>query len=161
MTRLLPLVLGLAVVVFALVDCLQSPAQRVRTLPKPAWVAAILLVPLAGAVAWLIAGRPRSKPDAAPRPPPRPVAPDDDPDFLRQLRSIDEEHERMLRQWERDLRRREGDLGRGEAPGSAEHGDAPAGPSAADSPPPPSAPPGPPADEEPRPDDGRGPGANA
>jgi hypothetical protein len=38
------------------------------------------------------------------------VGPDDDPQFLDQLRRIDTEHERMLKQWEEDLRRRERDL---------------------------------------------------
>jgi hypothetical protein len=37
----------------------------------------------------------------------RPLGPDDDPEFLDQLRRQDAEHERMLKQWEEDLRRRE------------------------------------------------------
>lgn len=106
MLRFVPVVLGLVLVIYALVDCLQSPAPQVRALSKPGWLAVIVLVPVLGAVAWLLAGRPQAGP-AGVSAPPRPVAPDDDPEFLAQLRSIDEEHERTLRQWERDLRRRE------------------------------------------------------
>ena len=49
------------------------------------WLLAILLLPVLGALAWLFLGRPRV--ERAPQRPRRaPVAPDDDPDFLRSLR---------------------------------------------------------------------------
>lgn len=117
MTRLLPLALVLGVVIYALVDCIQTPAAQARAMRKPLWLAVIVLLPLVGAIAWFVAGRPRRTPKAPL--PPRPLAPDDDPDFLRQLRLIDDEHERMLREWERDLRRREGEV----PPGSRSDGD--------------------------------------
>jgi hypothetical protein len=41
---------------------------------------------------------------------PRPVAPDDNPEFLREIKQIDDRHEQMLEQWEADLRRREEDM---------------------------------------------------
>jgi hypothetical protein len=106
MVRVLPLVLAFGLIVYAVIDCWQSPAPAVQVMSKPAWLVVILVVPVFGATAWLLAGRPPRGPAGvgAPR---RPLAPDDDPEFLRQLDRIDEEHERMLRQWERDLRRRE------------------------------------------------------
>ena len=43
---------------------------------------------------------------------PAPTAPDDDPEFLRELDKLnsDYEHEQTLKQWEADLKRREEDL---------------------------------------------------
>jgi hypothetical protein len=38
---------------------------------------------------------------------PRPLGPDDDPDFLRQMKSGNDEQEQLLNRWEEDLRRRE------------------------------------------------------
>ena len=83
MLRVLPLLLVLAVVIYAVIDCVQTPRSQVRGLPKAAWLAVVVLLPVLGAVAWLVAGRPRS---GLRRPVRRPVAPDDDPDFLRSLR---------------------------------------------------------------------------
>ncbi|RJK96099.1 PLD nuclease N-terminal domain-containing protein [Vallicoccus soli] len=131
MPRLLAAGLGLALVVYALIDCAQAPRREVRSLPKPAWFAVILLVPLVGAVAWLLAGRPRSGP--APEPA-RPVAPDDDPEFLGRLRTLDEEHEELVRRWEREERRRAARGGGATpppVPGPAERGEQePPGPAA-------------------------------
>lgn len=87
---------SVAITVYGVVDCVRTPAQRVRTLPKPVWVLVILLLPVLGAVVWLLAGKNRSKPGG--RPSPRPVAPDDDPDFLRR---IDEQRRREQRRQER------------------------------------------------------------
>jgi hypothetical protein len=79
------LVIGaMVLVVYALLDCLRRPGDQVRGLPKVAWVAVILLLPVIGALAWLLAGRGRG-PAGPPRRPERPVAPDDDPDFLWRL----------------------------------------------------------------------------
>jgi hypothetical protein len=75
-------IVEIGLLVYCLIDCLQTDSLLVRNLPKLAWVALIVLVPVAGSIAWLVAGRPL-------RQPPRPagtIAPDDDPDFLRGLR---------------------------------------------------------------------------
>lgn len=48
-----------AVVVYALVDVAISPAERIRSLPKFAWFAVIIVFPLVGAVLWFLMGRPR------------------------------------------------------------------------------------------------------
>jgi hypothetical protein len=112
--------------IYGVIDCVLTPESEMRWLPKVAWVMVILLLPGVGAAIWLIWGREDSggtktrgigRPGgrAGPARTRRMSAPDDDPDFLRQLRNSDREHEQVLRQWERELRRREG----GSAGGSA------------------------------------------
>ncbi|MPZ26396.1 MAG: hypothetical protein GEV12_08055 [Micromonosporaceae bacterium] len=103
----------------ALISCLSVEDKRlIRGMPRAAWVAVILLVPLGGAVAWFLAGRPRPAGGTRARrlagggilpEPPRPRAPDDDPEFLHSLdhRTVSGEDEQLLRQWEADLQRRE------------------------------------------------------
>jgi hypothetical protein len=100
---IVPIVLG----VYALIDCLTSDRRRIRGLAKGWWVVVVVLLPLVGPLAWLVAGRPRARPRPTRRPPVA-LAPDDDPNFLRTIRTLDEEHEALLEQWERDKRRREG-----------------------------------------------------
>ncbi|MEO3777113.1 PLD nuclease N-terminal domain-containing protein [Micromonospora sp. B11E3] len=116
--------------VSALISCLSADEDRIRALPRIVWVLVILLFPLLGSIAWFLAGR---EPDPA-RPRParpaggtptggapagrdrrRPVAPDDDPEFLESLaeRSRQQDQE-LFRRWEEDLRRREDDLRRRE-----------------------------------------------
>lgn len=84
MTRVLVPLLGFALAIYALVDCIQTPGKRVQHLPKTAWIAVVVLIPLLGPAAWIILGkvpetRGRGRPDR------RPQGPDDDPDFLRGL----------------------------------------------------------------------------
>jgi len=96
--RYLPILLILAVWIFAFIDCLNTPENEVRKLPKLAWVFIVLLFGqvLIGPVAWFVAGRPRrNAPYGAQRPQERRwVAPDDNPDFLK---SLGDEHERRRR----------------------------------------------------------------
>lgn len=84
MGRALPIVLLIALTVFALVDAVTTPKEQLPG--KGWWVLGILLLPVVGPVAWLVAGRrSRQAPGSAGGTPPPPVAPDDDPDFLRGL----------------------------------------------------------------------------
>ncbi|WP_084469451.1 PLD nuclease N-terminal domain-containing protein [Jiangella gansuensis] len=106
MGRVLPIVVAIALLVYALIDCLQTDSARFRSLNRFIWVAIIVLIPLVGPLLWLAIGKAREQRRPVP-PPSRPVAPDDDPEFLRQLRDIDTKHEKMLGEWEADLRRRE------------------------------------------------------
>jgi len=128
MVRLYALLFGLEILlaVLALISCLSAEEGELRALPRIVWVIIILLFPLLGAIVYFAAGRPvsaRSKPGVwkagggfpeATRP--RQVAPDDDPDFLRQIdrRSVDRqghrEDEDLLKRWEADLQRRENEL---------------------------------------------------
>ncbi|MFI1969378.1 hypothetical protein BLA24_14125 [Streptomyces cinnamoneus] len=97
MLRYLPFLLILALWIYAFVDCLNTPEDEVRGLPKLAWVFVILLFGevLVGPVAWIMAGRPRAA--AGPRSYGRRgadkerrwVAPDDNPEFLRSLKPDD------------------------------------------------------------------------
>ncbi|HRW17623.1 MAG TPA: PLD nuclease N-terminal domain-containing protein [Dermatophilaceae bacterium] len=106
MIRFLPLVVELAVLVYCLIDISQRDEREIRNLPKMWWVVLVILLPIIGGVAWLVAGRPQRYG----YPPARPLAPDDDPEFLRRLRQ-ETETERRLREWEDDLARREQELG--------------------------------------------------
>ena len=46
--------------VFSLVDAIGTPADRIRNLPKAVWIILVLLFPLVGSIAWLVAGRPEN-----------------------------------------------------------------------------------------------------
>ncbi|MEU8920836.1 PLD nuclease N-terminal domain-containing protein [Kitasatospora sp. NPDC048545] len=124
---LLTIVLPLAFWVWAFVDCLTTPEDEVKHLPKVVWVLIVLLFPPLGPIAWLIAGKQRgflpvAAADGRPGHPAgggpghpagrggRPLAPDDDPEFLASLKKDDKDHESMLERWEADLRRREQEL---------------------------------------------------
>jgi hypothetical protein len=95
MLRVLLIVLPIVLAIYALVDLVQTDDDEVQGLPKLAWVALIVLIWVVGPIAWLVAGkrgRRRWLPGTAPRAagpsgaaPGRPLAPDDDPDFLRGL----------------------------------------------------------------------------
>lgn len=58
MIRVLPAVLELALLVFCLIDCVQSEPGRVRNLARGWWIVLIVVLPLVGGIAWLVAGRP-------------------------------------------------------------------------------------------------------
>ncbi|WP_337589686.1 PLD nuclease N-terminal domain-containing protein [Ornithinimicrobium murale] len=75
----------LAFTVYCVVDAVQTEEDKVRGLPKLVWVVITLLVPVAGGLSWLIAGRPRGilQPRSGNSGPRGPRGPDDDPDFLR------------------------------------------------------------------------------
>ncbi len=103
---LFAVILGIAVIVYALFDCVMSRSDEVRSISKPAWILTILLVPLLGAALWFMFGRPRRGGRPTPRQAPRrPSAPDDDPQFLRNL-----EVKRRQEAREAELRRREAEL---------------------------------------------------
>lgn len=94
MLKVLLYALPIVLAIYALVDLVQTKDEDVQGLPKLAWVALIVLIWVVGPIAWLIAGKRGRRPlpgmlprRAGPtRPGPRrPMAPDDDPDFLRGL----------------------------------------------------------------------------
>lgn len=74
--------LGLALYIWFLVDVIRTPGRLTRTLPKFVWLLIVILLPLLGGVIWLLFGRPRNPRRGRRR---GPVAPDDDPTFLRQI----------------------------------------------------------------------------
>jgi hypothetical protein len=85
MVRVLPVIIGLGLAIYALVDCIQTDQSKVRGLPKIAWIVLIVLITFVGPIAWLIAGKERSLPGRGGRQSRGPIGPDDDPDFLRGL----------------------------------------------------------------------------
>ncbi|WP_329220029.1 PLD nuclease N-terminal domain-containing protein [Streptomyces sp. NBC_01485] len=132
MLRYLPFLLVLALWIYAFIDCLNTPEEEVRGLPKVVWVIIILLFGevLVGPVAWLVAGKARRAPTDGSTPSEwrrgrrtEWVAPDDNPEFLKSLKdeapssssSEDVDDEALLKDWEADLRRREEELKRRES----------------------------------------------
>ena len=105
--------------VFCLVEVIGTPDALVRNLPKVGWIVLVLLFPLVGSIAWLVAGRPES---AGPRRsayervqpafpeydrPGRaaPADPARDEEFLRQVRARAEEQRRRHEQARRERER--------------------------------------------------------
>jgi hypothetical protein len=119
----------------ALISCLSTEDEDIRTLPRIVWVLIILFFSPIGAIVWFFVGRDQAVrrrqtwrmgggfPES--ERPQRRVAPDDDPDFLKQLdrhradqaaaEGAEAERE-MLRKWEEDLRRREDELRKRDKP---------------------------------------------
>jgi hypothetical protein len=127
MSRLLPLLFlaDIVLIVIALISCLSAGEGDLRALPRIAWVFIILLFSPIGPIVYLVAGRPlnAAAKGGAWRPgsgfpeaqrPRRPVAPDDDPEFLRGLTKQNKDDTDLLRRWEEDLTRREDELKRRE-----------------------------------------------
>ncbi|AXK45837.1 PLD nuclease N-terminal domain-containing protein [Brachybacterium saurashtrense] len=85
MLRGLLAVLSIALTVYALADCVQTEDDKVKGLPKWAWIVLIVLIPWVGPITWLFVGKERSPGGGGPGPRRGPVAPDEDPDFLRRL----------------------------------------------------------------------------
>ena len=121
MLRTLPFIIEIVLLVACLVDVVQTPADQTRNLPRWTWMLLIVLVPFLGPVGWLFVGRPRRGVTATPviwpirdfAAQPRTIPPDDDPEFLRTLKKLNE-HEATLRQLEEDFRRRDDDPDKGE-----------------------------------------------
>jgi hypothetical protein len=87
MLKALVVIVPAVLAIYSLVQVAQARSDLVRTLPRWVWALVILLLPVLGPVAWFSLGRPRQSRGAVPPPRRRrPVAPDDDPDFLRGLR---------------------------------------------------------------------------
>ena len=117
MIRYLPYLIEIALLVYCLIDCIQTDVPR--NLSKTTWVFVIILLPVVGGIAWLVAGRPeRGQARNVPWPStqtagfpecerPRRTSPDDDPEFLAGMRTSDDKHEQMLKEWEAQLRDRE------------------------------------------------------
>ncbi|RHA39804.1 PLD nuclease N-terminal domain-containing protein [Cellulomonas rhizosphaerae] len=121
--RYLPVLIELGLLVYCLIDCIQTDSSQVRNLPKVVWVFLIVLVPVVGGIVWLVAGRPQASSSGRQVPwpstrtagfpeyeRPRASSPDDDAEFLATMKKSDQDHEQMLRDWERQLREREAKL---------------------------------------------------
>ncbi|WP_435969519.1 PLD nuclease N-terminal domain-containing protein [Streptomyces sp. Qhu_M48] len=86
MLRALLFILPLALMIYAFIDCLNTPEEEVKHLPKPVWAIVVLLFSVVGAIGWIVAGkerRPRTGRGAGAG---GWVAPDDNPEFLKSLK---------------------------------------------------------------------------
>lgn len=99
---LILLIAYVALTVFALIDVIMTSEFRVRALPKYLWAAIVVLIPVIGAVLWFTIGKNRSSGRAAQSNSRGPIAPDDDPEFLRRL-GEDKQREERIRQLEERL----------------------------------------------------------
>ena len=104
MSRLLPVafIVWVAFTVFTIVDIALIDRSRVRAIPKALWIV-IALIPLVGGVLWFAVGRVRSGEAAVGSARRGPVAPDDDPEFLRRL-NREKAMEDRIEQLEQELR---------------------------------------------------------
>lgn len=103
MRYIIPVTLGVVLFVYGLIDCLRSEPSDVRSIPKTAWVLIIVLLNVIGVALWFLFGRPQYA-GAGSNPTQsfgsqgagqrgtsptvnygRSVAPDDNPEFLRNL----------------------------------------------------------------------------
>jgi hypothetical protein len=95
--------------VYAVIDCAADDDVERTSVPKALWIVMIILLPVVGSLAWLAvtkiakpkvrhaSGPPRTLPQRTPR---RPVAPDDNPEFLRRLAEEQARRERERRRQE-------------------------------------------------------------
>ena len=82
----MPIIIIALLMIYCVVEVAQAPRYAVRRMPRWAWATAVISLPLAGAVCWLLLGRPNAETLGKKQTPRRrPTAPDDDPDFLRGL----------------------------------------------------------------------------
>ena len=105
-------IVGFALMVYCLIEAISTSASNIRNLPKIVWILLILFFPLAGSMAWLVAGRPvvaGPPPGAAPAFPeyerPGRAIPRDpvkDEDFLKKVRERAEEQRRRYEQQKKD-----------------------------------------------------------
>ncbi|MBT0773365.1 PLDc_N domain-containing protein [Kineosporia sp. J2-2] len=124
MIRFLPVVVELGLLIFCLIDCIQTDSLLVRNLQKGWWLLLILFFPIIGPIAWLVAGRPPASAYQGGSVPWRSTCTAGFPEYERpadhrqaaaaideQLRRdterVDREHEEALRRWEDSLRERE------------------------------------------------------
>lgn len=70
MLRVLMYLVPLALTIYAFIDCLNTPEDEAKHLPKIAWVFIILLFWIVGPIAWLAMRQAPPTPPRAAAPPP-------------------------------------------------------------------------------------------
>lgn len=85
MLRVLGVLVGVALYIYFILDVLRTPRGETRSLPKFVWLLLVILIPLLGGVIWLALGRVWPAPGSRLGRRRGPLAPDDDPKFLKQL----------------------------------------------------------------------------
>jgi len=82
--RVVVAVAVLVVFVYGLIDVIRTDPRQTKGISKPAWIVVQIVLPVIGAILWFLIGRPRGTAPARPAYS-HTIAPDDDPDFLRNL----------------------------------------------------------------------------
>ena len=123
--RGLPALFEIGLLIYCLIEVIQTPTDEVRNLGKGWWILLIIFFPIVGGIAWLFAGRPKRRQVPSGGNPGSgfpeygssrraPLGPDDDLDFLSELDRANSDHEETLKNWEADLARREAEQRRKE-----------------------------------------------
>jgi hypothetical protein len=111
----------LVIFVYGLVDVIRTDGRLTRGISKPAWIVVMIVLPVIGAILWLLIGRPRgTSPQQSQR---HPTAPDDDPDFLRNLeaRRRNQAEAERLKRLKAELDAKSKNRGDGTAGGKDKH----------------------------------------
>jgi hypothetical protein len=117
--RFLPFAIEFALLVFCVIDIIQTPDFATRNLSKGWWLVLVIVLPLIGCVAWLVAGRPQRERSATTWSPgagfpevARPPVDTNDVDraLREELDRIDREYDELLRHREGEAQTREAEL---------------------------------------------------
>ena len=117
LVRGVPVVLLVLLWLYCLFDAISADPARVRNLPKAAWIVLVVVLPDVGSIAWLVLGRPQGPARSLPYKgssgippeydrPGRAAAqnPDDDAEFLEQVRRRAEEQRKRAAEEARRIR---------------------------------------------------------
>lgn len=85
MLRVAAVILAVAFYIYCIIDVLRTRRDEARTLPKWLWLVLVIVVPVLGGLLWLALGRLWRAPGSRRGRRRGPTAPDDDPNFLKQL----------------------------------------------------------------------------
>ena len=114
LVRYLPFIIMVVLLVAALVDLIRIDPARVRALPKVLWAVIIVAIVIIGPILWFALGRePLERRNHGRYS--EPVAPDDDPDFLRRI-AREKEQEQRIRDLEQQLSELDADTPDDDAP---------------------------------------------
>jgi hypothetical protein len=111
------LLIELCMLVYCVLNVITTPESACRNLPKVVWLLLVVVLPLVGGIAWLVAGRPvgAGQPYVPPGIPPeydRPgrataQSPDDDAAFLAQLKERAEQQRKRAAEQAKRIREEE------------------------------------------------------
>ena len=85
MLKVLGVLVLIAVYIYFVIDVLRTPRGETRSLPKFVWLLLVILIPILGGLLWLALGRVWPAPGTRFGRRRGPLAPDDDPRFLKQI----------------------------------------------------------------------------
>lgn len=120
--------------IYCIFDVISTDDSLIRNLPKTMWLIIVIFLPTVGSISWLLLGRPLYagwRPgDTTRRPAPQARGPEDDAGWRPAAGSTGggsspTSREERLRDWERDLDRRENELRNPSEPTSSEGHDEP------------------------------------